>query len=193
MLVSKTIEVDMGHRITCHKSKCRNLHGHRYTIEVAVSDKLVTDKGASSEGMVIDYSDLKEIMMKEIDEHMDHGFMIYKEDPLVSFFEDRLKEGMKVIVVPFVPTAENIAGYLFRKLIDVLMLKGIHIGYVKIYETPTSMAIYTRKDWIADGYGPQPAKMKPEVLLLRKDKDGKPYLSRDNSDSGNPIGEIPLS
>ncbi|MBI4225594.1 6-carboxytetrahydropterin synthase [Candidatus Roizmanbacteria bacterium] len=34
MVITKIIEFDMGHRIPNHKSQCRNLHGHRYKLEV---------------------------------------------------------------------------------------------------------------------------------------------------------------
>ena len=61
MLITKQIEIDMAHRVPNHKSKCHNLHGHRYKIEVGVDDKLITRKGSSSEGMVIDFGDLKDI------------------------------------------------------------------------------------------------------------------------------------
>ena len=32
-IVRRQIGIDAGHRVMTHGSKCRNMHGHRYTIE----------------------------------------------------------------------------------------------------------------------------------------------------------------
>ena len=144
MLITKFIEIDMGHRVTNHKSKCRNLHGHRYKIIVGVDDKIISKSGASDEGMVIDFGDLKEIMMKEIDAKLDHGFMMWEQDPFKSHFDTmKFSEKQKIIFVPFVPTAENIAKYLFGIMKSKLEKRKIQIHHVEIYETPTSTALYT--------------------------------------------------
>ncbi|MFZ8988336.1 MAG: 6-carboxytetrahydropterin synthase, partial [Methylophilaceae bacterium] len=37
MIITSRMEFDAGHRIPNHKSSCRNLHGHRYAIEVSLS------------------------------------------------------------------------------------------------------------------------------------------------------------
>jgi 6-pyruvoyltetrahydropterin/6-carboxytetrahydropterin synthase len=150
MLITKFIEIDLGHRVTNHKSKCRNLHGHRYKIVVGVDDKVVTTRGVSDEGMVIDFSDLKDIMMKEIDSKFDHGFTIYEEDPLAPFFRKQQADGMRIIIVPFIPTAENLAKHWFEILKEKLLSKKISIEYVEVYETPTSTAKYSRENWVHD-------------------------------------------
>lgn len=151
MLISKKIHIHMGHRIPNHKSKCRNLHGHTYTIEVGVNDKVITTKDSTLEGMVIDYSDLKDIIMKEIDIKLDHGFMVYDKDPLVGEWKkSRIMLGMKIIIVDFIPTAENIAKYLYYIMKKKLKEKNIEIYNIKIWETPTSLAVYSKNDEIGD-------------------------------------------
>lgn len=143
MLVTKSIEIDMGHRVPNHKSKCRNLHGHRYKIEVGVDDKVVSTKGSSDEGMVIDFSDLKAVMVKVLDDVYDHSFTIYEKDELIAEFlhwKDGL--GMKINVVDYIPTAENLAAnwyYWLRKELDEM---NIRIHHVTVWETPTSSATY---------------------------------------------------
>jgi len=146
MLITKQIEIDMGHRVPNHKSKCRNLHGHRYCIEVGVDDKIISVKGRADEGMVIDFGDLKDIMMKEIDEVYDHGFIMYDHDDFKDLFEGLKETGQKIIFVPFVPTAENLAQHWFKILNFPLTQKEIKLSYVKVWETPTSTAIYTLTD-----------------------------------------------
>ena len=161
MLITKTIGIDMGHRVPNHKSKCRNIHGHRYKIEVGVNDKIITEKNDSSEGMVIDFGDLKQVMMDIIDKKYDHGFCMYEKDVYVPIFE-KLQQGrdmdefdkwsefesnghQKIIFVPFIPTAENLAKHWFNELKPILLNKNIKLAHVKVWETPNSTAIYTKE------------------------------------------------
>ena len=140
MLITKEIEIDMGHRVPYHKSKCASLHGHRYKIEVGVDDKIITEEGSSDEGMVIDFGDLKEVMMEELDKRFDHGMILYWKDSLVDAIKSDKKT--KCVVVDFIPTAENLAKYWFKMMQPKLKEKGVKIQHVKVYETPTSSATY---------------------------------------------------
>lgn len=143
MLITKEIEIDMGHRIPSHKSKCRNFHGHRYKIEVGVDDKVITTPGASNEGMVIDFGDLKEIMMFVLDSEFDHGFVMYEKDYFANiFYAIKGDNKMKIVFVPFIPTAENLAKYWFELLKPKLEHRDIKLRHVKVWETPTSTALY---------------------------------------------------
>jgi 6-pyruvoyltetrahydropterin/6-carboxytetrahydropterin synthase len=143
MLITKEIEIDLSHRVPNHKSKCHALHGHRYKIEVGVDDKLITTEGASDEGMVIDFSDLKQIMMDEIDATYDHNAIFYDRDPARELFEQvSVSQRKQIIFVPFIPTAENLAKMWYDIIKPKLVERGIAIKHVKIWETPTSTAIY---------------------------------------------------
>ncbi len=150
MLITKEIEIDMAHRVCFHKSKCRNLHGHRYKIEVGVDDKINEEYGTSDYGMVIDFSDLKDIMKKELDERFDHGAVFYRNDPYRSKLEEMImlndQSKDKLHFVDFMPTAENLCKYWFELVDKPLKEKGINLEYVKVWETPTSTAIYRRGD-----------------------------------------------
>ena len=140
ILISRKIEIDMGHRVPFHKGQCRNLHGHRYVIEAAVEGPVHESNQQSDGGMVLDYGDLKQIMMEEIHEPLDHGFMMYDGDPLKATF--KTFEDQKIVFVAFIPTAENIAYYLYQKLEQRLQSLGLDLKTVKIWETPNSTAIY---------------------------------------------------
>lgn len=143
MLVIKEIEIDMGHRVPNHKSKCKNPHGHRYKIEVAIGGELITTKGNSSEGMIVDFGDLKKIMMDVIDKTYDHSYTLYKDDKYIRFFNIMKADGCKINIVDFIPTAENLAKHWYKLLDKKLMDKNIVLVYVRVYETPTSAAVYT--------------------------------------------------
>lgn len=142
-LITKEIEIDMGHRVPNHRSKCSNPHGHRFRVEVGVYDRVIDEQGKSDEGMVIDFGDLKKIMVEEIDGKHDHGFMIASTDTLMlTAFNELIKQNYKIIVVPFIPTTENICMYFYNLLKPRLKDAGIAINHVRLWETPTSSALY---------------------------------------------------
>jgi len=145
MIVVKQIEWDMGHRVMNHNSKCRNIHGHRYKAEIALGGNLIADDDNSSEGMVVDFGDIKKIAMEHVHDVLDHGFMVWEKDEiLLKFFKEN--EEFKKIIVPFTPTAENIAKWIFKQLDDKfkdVYKTGLQLKWVKLWETPTSYVEYS--------------------------------------------------
>ena len=136
------LEFDAGHRIPHHKSSCKNLHGHRYAIEVTIKGEVVSDKTNSDFGMVMDFKDAKELIKKTIVEEWDHSFIVYKDDAVVLKFLESL-DGHKTVVFPLVPTAENMALVAMGKLkISFNQEFGqlIKPFKVRLYETPNNWA-----------------------------------------------------
>mgnify|MGYP000462851528 FL=1 len=144
MKIGKVIQWDMGHRVLNHRSVCKGLHGHRYKAEICVEGKLIEEKGASEEGMVIDFADIKKVAQKFIQEELDHAFMVWDRDhELLEFFKS--SQGHKPVIVPFTPTAENVAAYIFKELQDKftdVFKTGLKLQSVKLWETPSSYALY---------------------------------------------------
>jgi|TARA_B100000953_G_scaffold53561_1_gene41531 6-pyruvoyltetrahydropterin/6-carboxytetrahydropterin synthase len=144
MKIGKVIQWDMGHRVLNHRSVCKGLHGHRYKAEICVEGDLVEKKDASEEGMVIDFADIKKTAQKFIQEELDHAFMVWEKDiELLEFFKN--SKGHKPVIVPFTPTAENVAAYIFNELKDKftdVFKTGLHLQSVKLWETPSSYALY---------------------------------------------------
>jgi len=139
-----TIGIDAAHRVPLHQSRCKNWHGHRYTITAEMSGELYTS--GPQTGMVMDFSFLKELMMKHIDETCDHGSILtlsdYKfigiafeslEGDFLSwhtkvaaaisangFWKGQTVFG-KTYIIADVPTAENLAKHWFERMApDVL-------------------------------------------------------------------------
>lgn len=141
--VSKEIQFDAGHRVPNHRSKCRNPHGHRYRVVVSCIGSIVEEAGASDEGMLIDFSDLKILMTNLIHDPLDHGFIAYHEDkPILSLLSI---PGWKIIPFPYIPTAENIAIWCWEQLkpaIDDYFRENLILSSVEVWETPTSKAFY---------------------------------------------------
>ena len=144
MKIVKIIQWDMGHRVLNHRSVCKGLHGHRYKAEICVSGDLVSDLDVSEEGMVIDFADIKKVSKDFIQEKLDHAFMVWeKDEELLSFFNN--SSGHKPVIVPFTPTAENVASYIFHEIQDKFKDRyetGLKLHSIKLWETPTSYALY---------------------------------------------------
>jgi 6-pyruvoyltetrahydropterin/6-carboxytetrahydropterin synthase len=142
MQITTRLEFDAGHRIPCHKSQCRNLHGHRYAMEITLSGDIIRQEGTSDNGMVMDFSDVKAIARKAVVDVWDHAFLVYKGDAAVLGFLNSLPDH-KTVVMDSVPTAENMAAEAFRTL-DTLYRDtyGNHLQLerVRLYETPNSWA-----------------------------------------------------
>lgn len=167
MRISKDLEIDMGHTVTNHNSKCKHLHGHRYTIRTTVDDKLI-DSG-SAEGMVIDFSDLKKAMMDVLDAPYDHAFVVWEEDPRADLLAEAHgiwhNDFNKFHRVPFVPTAENLARFWFALMKNELESSyGIKMYQIDVWETPTSVATY-----IVDEYTEEIDELKKMLSLVSKE------------------------
>ena len=142
MEITTKLEFDAGHRIPHHKSSCKNLHGHRYAIEVTIKGEIISDKLNSDFGMVVDFKDAKELIKKIIVEEWDHSFIVFKDDNVVLKFLESL-DGHKTVVFPLVPTAENMALVAMEKLktsFDKEFGKLIKPYKVRLYETPNNWA-----------------------------------------------------
>ena len=146
MKITKIIWFDAGHRVPNHKSQCRNLHWHRYTAEITLEWAVILIEWASSEWMVMDFSDVKNIAKEWIDENWDHAFIVYwRDEEVLKFLQD---QDMKHYVILDIPTVENLAKHLFEKL-DILFQDKyntqLQLQSIKMYETPTSFTIYERE------------------------------------------------
>jgi 6-pyruvoyltetrahydropterin/6-carboxytetrahydropterin synthase len=130
--ITVSASFDMGHRLPNHQGLCRNLHGHLYRVEATVYGTIKDNPGAPDDGMVVDFSSIKSALRAQIAER-DHRFMLWNLDPLL----DTMYNLPGILIVPYVPTAENIAFALLLSLPhDVVS--------VKLWETPTSFCEVSR-------------------------------------------------
>jgi 6-pyruvoyltetrahydropterin/6-carboxytetrahydropterin synthase len=110
--------------------------------------------------MVMDFSFLKEVMLGRIDYICDHGMVLWEQDPWLSRFkktrraygktfgfheEERASDQTKLVVVPFIPTAEKLAEFWFNLMFEDVKRKSQGLGEltkVEVYETPYCRAQY---------------------------------------------------
>lgn len=142
VLITRRLEFDAGHRIPNHASQCRHLHGHRYAIEITLAGEIIRTEGAAEEGMVMDFSDVKRIANEVLVSEWDHAFLVYRGDRDVVAFLATLP-GHKTVVLPVVPTAENLAAEAFR-ILDAAYRdtygNQLRLQRVRLYETPNNWA-----------------------------------------------------
>ena len=142
MQITTRLEFDAGHRIPSHKSQCRNLHGHRYAIEITLEGGIIQQEGISEQGMVMDFSDVKAIARREVVDVWDHAFLVYRGDAELLTFLNSLPNH-KTVVMESIPTAENMAATAFG-ILDTCYRDtyGNHLRLVQVrlYETPNSWA-----------------------------------------------------
>ncbi|MFW5432121.1 MAG: 6-carboxytetrahydropterin synthase QueD [Methylophilaceae bacterium] len=146
MEITTRLEFDAGHRIPNHKSQCRNLHGHRYVIEITLTGDIVSEEQASENGMVMDFSDVKRIAKESIVNVWDHAFLVFKQDTPVLAFLNSLPNH-KTVIFPSVPTAENMAAEAFRVLDNEyqdIYGNQLELTRIRLYETPNNWADATR-------------------------------------------------
>jgi len=152
--ITKIFEWPMSHRLENHNSSCKNIHGHSYKMEVTVSrsyTELSTKaEGSSVEGMVIDFSELKNAVNTVIIEPLDHAFAYNKNDKvnreIAKFLKKKIDQ--KLAPFPYRITAENMAKDFLCELNEFFNAHGgvIKCTKIKLYETSASFAEYKIED-----------------------------------------------
>lgn len=126
-VVTVQAHYDSAHYLRNYKGKCERMHGHRYTVEVALAAEEL-DRA----GIAFDFVDVKR-ELRAIAEYLDHENL--NELPPFDVLE---------------PSAEEQARWIYQELKRKLPEKmSAGVLYVKVWETPTQWAMYTEKPlWI---------------------------------------------
>lgn len=97
-----------------------NYHGHNYELIVKFEGEIDQDTG-----MVMDLSDLKKIIVREVEDVLDHKNLNLD----IDYFQDKI------------PSTENLAVFIWNKLNDSIELEG-NLSIV-LYETPRNFVEYS--------------------------------------------------
>ena len=76
--VSREIDFCYGHRLLNYAGKCRHLHGHNGRAIIAFDAS-----GLDTHGMVVDFSEIKRVVGRWIDENLDHRMILDRTDAAV--------------------------------------------------------------------------------------------------------------
>ncbi|GLV54474.1 6-carboxy-5,6,7,8-tetrahydropterin synthase [Dictyobacter sp. S3.2.2.5] len=69
-IITKEFAFEAAHHLPNHRGKCRRLHGHSYRLQISLRGPILQAPGESSDGMVMDFDDLKTIVNATILEQL---------------------------------------------------------------------------------------------------------------------------
>jgi 6-pyruvoyltetrahydropterin/6-carboxytetrahydropterin synthase len=128
--VTRQIEFCYGHRLLDYEGKCKYLHGHNGRAVITIQSETLNDQG-----MVLDFTEIKEVVSRWIDENLDHRMILNRSDPAVEVLA---KLGEPMYLLDTNPTAENIA----RLIYEFAAGRGFSVVQVDLWETPRCFASY---------------------------------------------------
>ncbi len=120
--ITKQFSFCYAHKLSEHKGKCKNIHGHNATLEI----ELTSASGVVSdyEGMILDFGDMKKVINGRVIDILDHTYL--NENNIAPFS---------------IPTAENITKWVVSQLEPIW---GEGLIRVRVYETLTAYAEWRR-------------------------------------------------
>lgn len=108
-----------AHQLKMMASKCENLHGHNWKIEVRVAGEEL-----NKAGILVDFGEIK-THLKAVIKTLDHRFLNE-----LDFFPDGH------------PSSENIARYIAHTLDEALTDPGVRVTRVSAWESHNACATY---------------------------------------------------
>ncbi len=140
--VTREFSFEMAHVLKGYDGPCRNVHGHSYRLFVTITGKPVNDNTSPRNGMVLDFTDLKEIVVHSIVERFDHSVVISSD-----FAAEKRKMMAdafgNAVIVDYQPTCENLVTD-FAGRIKSELPAGINLHSLRLCETAKSYA-----EWFA--------------------------------------------
>ena len=131
--VTREIDFCYGHRLLNYDGKCKHLHGHNGRAVITIESPSLDERG-----MVLDFSDIKKVVSRWIDEQLDHRMILHRDDPAVPVLQ---KLGEPLYLIDVNPTAENIAKLIY----DFTKQEGFPIVEARLWETPHCFATYSER------------------------------------------------
>jgi 6-pyruvoyltetrahydropterin/6-carboxytetrahydropterin synthase len=133
MQINTVVEFDAAHRLTFHPGKCRNLHGHRWKVEIMIGKHPYRD-------IVADFGDIKSFIRGLYD----HKVLVFEQDEVL--IKACKGGGFEMAILPYETTAENIAQGIKELLAltyfkpELMDPKDLIALTVTVYETPENSA-----------------------------------------------------
>lgn len=129
-IITKEVYFCYGHRLMNHPGKCRNLHGHSVKASISIKQERLNEQA-----MVCDFSDIKDCVEGYINAHLDHNFLLHKDDPIIPAL---IANNERFMTLDEHPTAEVLSKLLYRHL----QAEGYNVDQVVLWETASASACY---------------------------------------------------
>ena len=141
--ITKEFVFDAAHNLPRYDGKCRNIHGHTYKLLVTLIGVPIADEHSPKCGMVLDFSDLKQVIKEVVIDRFDHALIVPAGEN-VECLRQFQQEG-KLVEVPFQPTCENLTLHI-AEMLSEQMPENVELYSVRLYETPTSYSEWVVTD-----------------------------------------------
>jgi 6-pyruvoyltetrahydropterin/6-carboxytetrahydropterin synthase len=118
--IAKEFTFDAAHSLPNSDGPCKRLHGHTYRVTVVARGRTQTVDGRAEEGMVVDFTRIKEVFKRRVEALCDHQY---------------LNET--------VPVARTTAELLAAWMLGEMRAELPQVVAVRVSETPSSWAEVT--------------------------------------------------
>ena len=140
--ITKEFKFEMAHALHGYDGLCKNIHGHSYKLRVTVRGNVRQEKGHKKDGMVMDFSVIKDIVKPEVIDKYDHSLVLNADSPHATI---DLSAFEKVHYLPFQPTSENLVLDVVKTIKEKLP-SHVELYKVVLSETATSFAEWSLED-----------------------------------------------
>ncbi|MGZ0076595.1 6-pyruvoyl trahydropterin synthase family protein [Methylomonas sp. YC3] len=129
-IITKEVYFCYGHRLMNHPGKCRNLHGHSVKASISIKQNSLNEQG-----MVCDFSDVKDCVDRFINKVLDHNFLLHKDDPIIPAL---VANNEQFLAIDEHPTAEVLSKMIYQHVKQ----QGFNVDQVVLWETASANACY---------------------------------------------------
>jgi len=141
--ITKIVHFEMAHALEGYDGLCQNIHGHSYQLRVTVIGIPVEDYKSPKNGMLMDFSDLKQIVEQAIISKYDHALVLNSKTAPLTI--DLLRKHYnRTITVNFQPTSEQML-IEFANVLQNALPSNVRLHSLRLDETDTSYA-----EWFAE-------------------------------------------
>jgi len=144
VMITKEFHFEMAHALWNYDGDCSNIHGHSYKLYVTVAGNPVTEEGSPKLGMVIDFSELKEIVYGAVISRFDHALALNSRSVGDNIHAIR-QMCNKLEVLDYQPTCENIVVDIAGRISRLLPV-NVKLLSLKLQETENSYAEWFASD-----------------------------------------------
>ncbi|HMA05531.1 MAG TPA: 6-carboxytetrahydropterin synthase [Methanomicrobiales archaeon] len=127
-VIYKEVCFDASHRLLHYEGKCKNLHGHRWRVEVWIAGEIDPETG-----ILVDFNVIRDVI-----ERFDHQVILNRDDPMVACLE----KFQPVVKTRGDPSSEVLAGEI-RRLLEREFGSGKSRAWVlriRVWESDTCCA-----------------------------------------------------
>jgi len=119
--------------------KCQSIHGHSWWATVYIEGESLDEQG-----MLIEFGRFKKAWRGFIDDHLDHHLAVRQGDPVAAAIRAVQPEA-RILELPFDPTTEHMARWLFERSEAILAQLapeqgGLRVSKLHVQETSVNAA-----------------------------------------------------